>query len=215
MIKARRITGWIVVLTMLSGLIMMSGCSVLPKAEPEVVFTLPEQNVVRPGTATPSVSQWSLRVLTPYSNRMVNSSRILVLPDGNEISVYKGVRWSDPAPTMLRNRLVNAFRGQAQIGAVSNDSSNLLADIELGGDLNRFQVVYQEGEPIVDIQFDAFLVNPASSHIIATRRFSVQQPVNGKEVPEVVQAFGKAADRLVVDIVTWVLKYGPDGVKGR
>ena len=215
MIKTRRVTGWAGGVVILSVLVLMAGCSVLPKADPEVVYTLPAHDVATRTAATPPASRWSLRVLTPYSNRMVNSSRILVLPDGSEISVYKGVRWSDPAPVMVRNRLVNAFRGQAQIGAVSNDSSNLIADIELGGDLNRFQVVYLKGVPTVDIQFDAFLVNPSNSHIIATRRFSVKHPVNGKEVPEVVQAFGEAADKLAVDSVTWVLKYGPGGVKGR
>lgn len=214
MIKTKHGAGWAGVFVILPMLILMAGCSVLPKANPEVVYTLAEHDVVTQTTALSSAPRWSLRVLTPYGNRMVNSARILVLPDGSEISVYKGVRWSDSAPTMVRNRLVNAFRRQAQMGAVSNDSSSFVADVELGGDLNRFQVTYLEGVPTVDIQFDAFLVNPSNSHIIATKRFSVQQPVNGKEVPEVVQAFGKAADRLAVDIVTWVLKYGPSGVRG-
>lgn len=205
---------WVGMITALAALVIMTGCSVLPRSESEVVYTLPEQQVAVSTQASVAQS-WSLRVLTPYSSRMVNSTRILVLPDGSEISVYKGVRWSDPAPQMVRNRLVNAFRGQDQIGSVSNDSSNLIADAELGGDLNRFQVIYRNGTPTVDIQFDAFLVNPSSLHIIASQRFSVTQPVNGKEVPEVVVAFGLATDRLAQDVVTWALKYDPSAVKGR
>lgn len=215
MIKRRRAISRAGVFAILSALVLMVGCSVLPKAEPEIVYVLPEQNVVSRAAVTPSGPRWSLRVLTPYSSRMVNSTRILVIPDGSEISVYKGVRWADPAPIIVRNRLVNAFRGQAPIEAVSNDSSHFVADLELGGDLNRFHVVYADGAPIVDIQLDAFLINPSDLHIIATQRFSVQQPVNGKEVPEVVQAFGAASDKLATDLVAWALKFGPREVKER
>ena len=142
---------------------------------------------------------------------MINSSRIVVRPDNSEVSVYKGVRWSDTAPVMLRNRLVDAFRTQSNIRAVSTDSAQLAAKLEFGGDLNRFQVEYQNGQPVVHIQLDAFLVDPMDSRIVASQRFSVEQPVDGEQVPEVVLAFGEAADRLAFDIVAWVLEHSPNG----
>lgn len=213
---------------------MLTACSVLPKPEPQQVYTLPEpgpavhrlpsaslsgsaagkaksDQAAEPGTT----QRWSLRVLTPYSNRMIDGARILVQPDHGEVNVYKGVRWSDPPPQMLRDRLVDAFRSSGRIGAVSNDSVHLASDLELGGDLNSFQVEYVNGVPTVHIQLDAFLVEPASSKVVATQRFSVKQAVDGKEVPEVVLAFGKAVDELSMDIVTWAVKHGPAPVKGR
>lgn len=196
-------------------LLMLAACSVLPQSEPQQVYTLPATQVPDQAGAAASVQPWSLRVQTPYSGRMLNSSRIVVRPDQSEISVYKGVRWSDPAPVMMRDRLVDAFRTQSQIVAVFGDSAHLPSDLELGGDLNRFQVEYREGVPTVHIQLDAFLLNPADSNIVASRRFSIEQPVNGKEVPEVVLAFGETADRLAVDIVAWVLQHSPSVVKGR
>ena len=189
--------------------VMLTGCSILPKSEPQTVYALPETETADQSVSTSSAQPLSLRVQTPYSNRMLNSSRIVVRPDNSEISVYKGVRWGDPAPVLLRNRLVNAFRTQAAIASVTNDSTHIMSDLELGSDLNRFQVEYKDGVPTVYIQLDAFLVNPAGSHIIASQRFSVKQPVNGKEVPDVVHTFGEAADRLAVDVVAWVLKHSP------
>lgn len=196
-------------------LVFLAGCSVLPKSEPLTVYALPQAQVTDASARTPPDQQWSLRVQTPYSNRMLNSSRIVVWPDNSEISVYKGARWSDPAPVLLRNRLVNAFRTQAAIAAVTNDSTHVMADLEFGSDLNRFQVEYLDGVPIVHIQLDAFLVNPSGAHIVASQRFSVKRPARGKEVPDVVLAFGEAADRLAVDVVAWVLKHSPAEVKGR
>lgn len=199
----------------LTAVIVLAGCSVLPKAEPQTVYALPDTQITERVQTTQSVQPWALRVQTPYSHRMLNSNRIVVRPDNSEVSVYKGVRWSDPAPVLLRDHLVNAFRTQAAVASVTSDSTHLTADLELGGDLTRFQVEYQDGTPVVHIQLDAFLVDPSNSHIVANQRFFVTEPVKGKEVPEVVLAFGEATDRLAVDIVAWVLKHSPNGVKGR
>lgn len=198
--------------TLLAGL--LAGCSVLPQREIQQVYTLPQTELHVPDASPSSVRPWALRLQTPYSSRMLNSSRIVVRPDNSEVSVYKGVRWSDTAPVMLRNRLVDAFRAQSGITAVSSDSAHLATALEFGSDLNRFQVEYRNGEPTVHIQLDAFLVDPSDAHIVASRRFSVEQPVSGKEVPEVVLAFGEAADRLAVDVVAWVLKHSPNGSEG-
>lgn len=201
---------------MAMALAVLGGCSILPEAETLQVYTLPEgqSRDVQQASAVAAAQPWSLKVHTPYSNRMLNSSRIVVRPDHSELSVYKGARWSDPAPVVLRNRLVNAFRSRANITAVSSDSTGIASDLELGSDLNRFQVEYLDGEPTVHIQLDAFVINTADSNILASQRFTVKQPVDGKEVPEVVLAFGQATDRLAVDIVAWVLKHSPNGVKG-
>lgn len=195
--------------------LLLAGCSVLPEREIQQIYALPQTPLAAPDIRTTSAKPWSLRIQTPYSNRVLNSSRIVVRPADSEISVYKGVRWSDPAPIMLRNRLVDAFRTQSNIAAVSSDSAHLVSTLEFGGDLNRFQVEYQNGVPTVHIQLDAFLLDSADGHVVASRRFSVEQPVNGAQVPEVVLAFGEAADRLAVDVVAWVLKHSPNGSEGR
>lgn len=213
MIKTRRFNFRLFLASGLASL-LLAACSVLPKAEPQHVYALPQTQVQDQAVPATAGLPWSLRVQTPYSSRMLNSNRIVVRPDHSEISVYKGVRWSDPAPVLLRDRLVDAFRTQSRIAAVSSDSVSLLSDLELGGDLNSFQVEYADGAPAVHIQLDAFLVHPSESRVVASRRFSIEQPVTGKEVPDVVLAFGKAADRLAVDIVAWVLKHSPNVVKG-
>lgn len=195
--------------------LLAGGCSILPKTENQTVYALPEAKSAGPSSATrhPGAAtgghSWSLRVKTPYSNRMIGGSRILVWPDEGEIRVYKDVRWSDTAPVMMRDRLVEALRSDGRLAAVSNDSSHLAADLELGADLNSFQVEYIDGAPTVHIGLDVFLVEPVGSRVRATQRFDVMQAVNGKEVPEVVDAFGKAADQIAASIVDWVMDHGP------
>lgn len=187
-----------------AALLVLSGCSVLPESETLAFYRLPEPAVAA-GQAEGREPESSavLRIATPYGNRAVDSTRILVVPEPERLSAYKGARWSDTAPVLLRDRLIESFRAAGAFRSIVTDSGSLGADLELSGDLSQFQVVYRSGQPVVTIVLDATLAQSASSRIIASRRFSIEQPVRGKEVPEVVQAFGIAVDGLAQRLLSW------------
>lgn len=187
---------------------LLSACSVLPKAEPQQIYRLPATPL--PHDAGAAVN-WSLRIDTPHAERMIDSSRITVLPQGDTMSVYKGARWSDSATTLLRNRLVDAFRDNGRIAGLSSDETSLQADYFLSGDLRAFQTEYENGQPVVVIRFDARLVKSSGLRIVASRRFDIRQPVNGTAVPQVVAAFGQATDALAAQVVGWTLQQPLDG----
>lgn len=184
-------------------IIALTACSVLPKAETPDVYRLPAMPLPHAQAAT---TGWSLRVNTPQAERMIDSSRIAVVPQGDQISVYKGARWSDTATTLLRNRLIDAFRDDGRASTVSSDDNALPASYTLAGDLRAFQSEYQGGEPVVIIRFDARLVQNKGLQVVATHRFDIVQPVGGKTVPQVVAAFGHASDTLASQIVTWTMQ---------
>ena len=114
------------VLALLSGL---AACSILPAAEPLQVYRLPSQ--ANAASQAPAVS-WSLRINQPRASQALDSSRIAVVPQGNLISSYAGSRWSDPAPRLLRNHLLNAFQADGRVAALSSDDDNLQADLQHG-----------------------------------------------------------------------------------
>nr|WP_199045642.1 ABC-type transport auxiliary lipoprotein family protein [Dyella sp. ASV24] len=187
---------------------LLSACSVLPKSEPQQIYRLPATPLPHDGGASVN---WSLRIDTPQAERMIDSSRITVLPQGDTISVYKGARWSDSATTLLRNRFVDAFRDNGRIAGLSSDETSLQADYVLSGDLRAFQSVYENGQPVVVIRFDARLVKSNGLRIVASRRFDITQPVSGTAVPQVVTAFGQATDALASQLVNWTLQQPLDG----
>ncbi len=187
-------------------LALLTACSILPKAESPDIYRLPATAL--PRAQTPAVN-WSLRVSTPQAERMIDSSRIAVMPQGNLISVYQGARWSDSATTLLRNRLVDGFRDDGRIQALTTDDDSLQADYVLAGDLRAFQSVYQGGQPVITIQFDARLVRNDGLRIVATHRFDITQPATGTAVPQVVSAFGQASDALTAQVVAWTMQLPP------
>lgn len=189
------------------GLVFLSSCSILPKAEKLEIYQLPSSSI--PRSAQAGSLLWALRIATPHSSQVTDNTRVLVLRQENRISAYKGIRWGNPAPILLRDQLAEAFRTDGRFSSVSSGNNNLMADLELGGDLTAFQVEYRNGIPAVNIRFYATLVQSGRNRIVATRSFEIVEPVQGREIPEVIAAFGRATDRLAAEIIDWTLQHEP------
>lgn len=181
----------------------LAACSVLPESETLRVFLLPITPT--PQQSSEPTLQHALRINTPQASRILSSQRIAVVPQGNEISAYGGARWSDAAPALLRDRLIEAFQRDGRMPSVSNEDVNLYADLSLHSDLRAFQSTYIDGKPVVLITLDTRLVNRNNQHTLANRRFEVRQPSTGTGVEQVVEAFGQASDRLSAEVLEWTL----------
>lgn len=182
----------------------LSACSILPKSQVLSIYRLPASSLPNHEVS----ADWALRVNKPYSSQLLDSTRIAVLPPGDQISAYQGVRWSDRAPLLLRDRLIDAFLDDGRLKAVSSDDSRLQADLELDGDLRAFHSEYQNGRPAARILFEARLVESGSLRILASRRFEVSQAARDTSVPAVVNAFGQASDQLAREVLEWTLNQG-------
>ena len=188
--------------------VLLPACSVLPEAEPLDVYVLPVTGDAS-ATAVPAAAgaqAWSLRVVRPAAGVHLAGQRIVVMPEDNRVSVYQGAGWSDPAPVLVRDRVLEAFRADGRVGALSSDERQLHADFELDSDLRAFQSEYRGGRPEAVLRLVARLVHTASRRIVASRSFEQRQPSEDPAVPAVVQAFGTAADRLSAEVVEWTVR---------
>ena len=185
-------------------LALVSACSILPKADPSDVYRLASAQTTTQGTPV----GWSLRLTKPQTSEFLDSPRIAVVPNGDLISSYANSRWSDPAPVLLRNRLLDGFQSDGRVTLLSTDDTNLQADYELGGQLQAFQSEYRGNAVEVVIRLDARLVRGSDQRIIASRRFEVHQAVSDTKVPAVVAGFGVAGDQLSRQVVEWVVQQG-------
>lgn len=181
---------------------LASACSILPQSEPVDLYRLPVNQPSR--VAAPL--DWSLRLNKPLASEVLAGPRIAVIPQGDVVSSYKGARWSDAAPVLLRNRLLDGFQRDGQVQRLSADDSNLQADYELAGELQAFQSEYRpDGAVEVVIRYDARLVQGRSQRILASKRFEIRQPLAARQVSAVVAGFGAAGDQLVGQVVNWTV----------
>jgi cholesterol transport system auxiliary component len=186
---------------------LISACSILPKAEPSDVYRLPSTQA--PASASSAATQrWSLRLNKLQASEALNRPNIAVIPQGDVISSYKASRWSDPAPVLVRNRLLDGFARDGRVTLLSTDDSNFAADLELGGSLQAFQTEYQGAQASVVVRVDALLVRGYDQRILASRRFEERQLLSDVQVPAVVAGFGQASDRLTAKVVAWAIDQG-------
>ncbi|WP_342246583.1 ABC-type transport auxiliary lipoprotein family protein [Pseudomonas sp. OTU5201] len=189
----------------LAFLLLLSACSILPKGEELVVYQLPASSAAPMNGRT---VDWALQVNKPLASPLLDSTRIAVLPEGDRISAYQGVRWEDRGTLLLRDRLIDAFRSDGRIGAVSSDDSRLDTDLVLAGDLRAFQGEYRAGRVEVHILLEARLVQSSNRRMLASQRFEVREAASDKAPAQVVAAFGHAADRLAAQVLDWTLAQG-------
>lgn len=188
---------------------LLAGCSVLPKPAPVEVYLLPSAlpppATPTPGTLLPLPLPASLRVTRPAAGPLLAGQRVIVQPEGDRVSYYKGAQWSESAPQLLRNRLLDALRSDGRIATLSSDDHILQADFELDGDLRAFQSIYRDGQVAVLLRLDLRLVRPATQRIVASQRFELTEPASDSNLPAVVRAFGAASDRLALQVVDWTV----------
>jgi len=189
-------------LALAAALSLTSACSILPQSEPVDIYRLP----VNQASQSAIPVDWSLRLNKPLASETLAGPRIAVIPQGDVLSSYKGARWSDPVPLLVRNRLLDGFQRDGRVQRLSADDSNLQADYELAGELQAFQSEYRDGGAVeVVIRYDARLVQGRSQRILASKRFEVRQPLADTQVSAVVAGFGAASDQLAGQVVNWTV----------
>lgn len=180
----------------------LAACSILPEAESLTIYRLPNSLVADGDAAMADIP--SLRINTPQASLALSGPRMLVNPQGDQLSTYKGARWSDPVPALVREHVAGAFAQRFSLSRISTDEHGLHADVHLGSDLQQFQVNYINGVPRATIELNARLINPGTRQVIAAKSFLVEQTLADVQVPGVVSAFQLAADDLASQLAEWV-----------
>lgn len=181
---------------------LLAGCSLLPDQEPVRLFTLPEPSLPASHEVTRDLT---LRVDTPSAVAPLDGRRLLVMPSPGEFQAYAGARWSDDAPRLLRDHLIAALRRDGRLAAVVDDASRARSDATLTSHLSGFHSRYRDDAPEVVLRLEVQLLDEASREVLASRRLEAVVASDGDNLDAVVAAFGRAADRLAVELVDWTL----------
>ncbi|MBA4500977.1 ABC-type transport auxiliary lipoprotein family protein [Marinobacterium marinum] len=185
--------------------LMFGGCSLLPEAKPMQSWTLPPAQLEARGP----VQMSDVRILRPQTQDLLGGSYLLVVPEGQPISVYKGARWSASIPNLWRDHLVTALQHDSRFARVSNDEVRVSARYELVSRLDAFQSEYRDGQPVVVMRGYLQLIDTDSRSIVAERALELFEPAKGKEVKAVVSAFARMMEQSSEDIRSWLLDVNP------
>lgn len=189
----------------LSAATWLAACSILPAAAPVDTYVLPGAQWPRAAqNNAPKTTGPALRIARPVAHGVLAGKRMVVMPQADRQQVYQGAVWSDPAPHMLRQRLLDAFLADGRLPWVDTDEGPAAqVDYLLASQLRSFHSAYQNGQPVALIRMDAQIVDTRSNRIIASRSFTAEQATASKAIPDVVQALGQASDRVAKEMVDW------------
>lgn len=185
----------------------LAACSSLFNVQ-RTPFTIYSPKLSAPAATAPaSVVDWQLAVETPLASDAVDTARIVVMPSPGVIEVYPGARWSDSAPALLRNLIVQGFEDSHRIVGVGSAASGLRADYALAIEVRDFQLE-MDGGTHAAIRLQVRLLDYTTSRVLAARAFEATSPAASTDAAAAFGAFQEALNRIVPELVEWTLHEG-------
>ncbi|MEO8459288.1 MAG: ABC-type transport auxiliary lipoprotein family protein [Dokdonella sp.] len=186
-------------------LLVGGGCSLLAsKSEPYAIYS--PQLTVPTETSDAAPVAWQLVVDTPTASDALDTTRIVVMAAPGVLQVYPAARWSDPAPRLLRNLMIQSFQQTGRIAGVGDSGSGLRADYALATDLHEFQIDFSKGAPQAVIRLNAKLLDYAVNRVVTAQSFDATVPAGGTDGSAAATALQAALNDALPKITQWVLQ---------
>jgi cholesterol transport system auxiliary component len=184
-----------------------AGCSVLPGGSaPPKLYTLTPATNFPPGGSDVA---WQLLIDEPASAAALDTERIALSRSPTTVDYFADAAWTDRAPLMVQELLVQSFENSGRIAAVARQSLTLRADYLLRPELRHFEADYgTAATPEAHVQIAVKLVKASDRTIVASRRFDAKAPAAQNSMPAIVDAFNAAFHQVARQIVDWALAAG-------
>ena len=152
----------------------------------------------------PTVS-WQLVLEQTTANASLNTTKIALQREANQMEYYANAGWVDKAPIMVQTLLVESFENTRKIVAVGRETIGLRSDFILKTELREFQTLYFNDTPTVRVVLNAKIVQMPRRTIIGSYSFETNVPVHSDKLDAVVAAFDEGLGKVTKKLVEWTL----------
>lgn len=186
----------------------LGGCAALLLRSPPQLYILSPKTTFPPDL--PQVG-WQLSVQRPIAAGGLDETRIALKRNAVTLDYYKGVSWTDAAPSMVQTLLIESFEASGKIVAVGRDTIQFRPDYLLQPELREFQADYTRNPKVPDIvvRLNVKLIRLPDREIIASDGFESRYQAAGETMEQVVEAFDAALGKVLKDAVSWTLREPP------
>lgn len=181
--------------------IALSGCIVGGSTAPNAIFDLS-------APANPDVryrSNAQILIPKPRAIQALNTANIAVVSDGNEISYFPKVVWSDELPNLVQANLVETFENSGRIKAVGLPGEGLLINYQISTEIRAFQLDVNGGRRAI-VAIAAKIINDRNGRAVATQTFRAEVVVPSDQPAAAVLGMNSAANAVFTDMAEWVLR---------
>jgi ABC-type uncharacterized transport system auxiliary subunit len=177
--------------------VAFSGCGGLRSdAAPDRIYVL--------NTATPSASAVAvpgvLIVPRPVVQPGLDTDRIALTRNGNELDYYAASRWGAPLPQVLGAFAVRSMAGGFATVA-GNERGVGSGDFELLLTARHFEAVHEDGgAPVVRVTLECLLVATVPRRVLGSCDAEAREPAAENRMVAIVQAYERAAQRALTEV---------------
>lgn len=150
---------------------------------------------------------WQLVIEEPLSSGALDTNRIAVRPTQFELKYWADARWSERAPRMVQTVLIESFENTRKIVAVGRQAVGLRSDYNLKSELREFELdLYRDpNRPQARVRLNLKMVRMPREQIIASTSFQNAEPARSLALPDVIEAFNEAINKVLRRVVEWTL----------
>jgi cholesterol transport system auxiliary component len=186
--------------------ICIAGCAgslFQSKAVPPSTYLLSADLRTAPAVVAPAVVAADLAVQRPRVRTGLESDRIAVLYPDRRLDYFADARWSGPLDQVVRDLAVQAFVTGAHLRNVSAESSAFPSGYWLEILVADFQAEYTSAgpAPTVHVHLVARLGSARDRRVLGTFDASSRQTASDNRLTAIVDAYERAADAALAEIV--------------
>jgi ABC-type uncharacterized transport system auxiliary subunit len=166
-------------------MVMMSGCGA---ARPVKYYVLD----VNPAPANSPSAQIPVALLVGRfaASHLYHDDRLVYGSGPVQLGTYEYDRWAEPAADMVQDMLITILRSSGEFRAVSKVTSNVRGQYVVRGHL---YAMYGRDQPELVARFSIQLelYDPTAHTTVWSQIYTHDEPVQGKNVPAIVEAMDK------------------------
>ncbi len=153
---------------------------------------------------------WQLMVEEPLAERALDTDRIAIHTDTHAIQYFAGARWTDRAPRMLQDLIVESFDAAGMQNSVGRQTLAVRPDYALVSDLREFSAHLVPGEsgPQAHVRLSVKIVSLDDRSVIDGRTFDARASATSDNVADVVKALDAASNDVLRELVAWTAELG-------
>lgn len=148
-----------------------------------------------------------LLVDVPLAPAGLDTSRIALSRSPVSLDYFAASEWTDRAPLMVQNVLLESFENSRAITAIDRESIGLRADFVLKTEIRHFEAIYEAPNrpPQVWVRINARLVKMPERTIVDSTTVEGREPAAANDMPRIVMAFDEALGGVMKQLVTWTV----------
>jgi ABC-type uncharacterized transport system auxiliary subunit len=178
--------------------------------------TIRYYTVELPPAAQPSTNVYPITLLIGRigAPEILQDDSIAYRTGPNEIGTYNYHHWAEPPARMVKVILIRQLRTSGKYQSVADLGSTVQGQFVLRGRLYDFEEV-DAGSTAALVTMEFELVDRKAAKTVWTHFYSHSEPVQGKEIPDVVSALDRNLVRGLTEVTSGLDAYFSANVPGK